>query len=52
MEYRIEHEGKVFIVSENEIYCPKNHFCAKIDRGQFEDILRDFERLGAIILAM
>lgn len=48
--YRIEINGKVFILNNNEIYSTQApNFCIKLQEGQFNSILSGLKTDGAII---
>lgn len=49
-EYKIEFNGKTFIMNENEIYSNQvSNFCIKLGKGQFNSILDGLKKDGAII---
>ena len=49
-EYRIEFNGKTFILNEKELYSTQaSNFCIKLGKGQFNGILDGFKKDGAII---
>ena len=49
-EYRIELNGKIFILNEKELYSTQvSNFCIKLEKGQIENLLNNFKKDGAII---